>query len=57
MDWIERLFGISPDGGDGTAETMIFAAVIIILAAILAARRSAVRAYVRQLFGGGPHQA
>ena len=34
MDFIERLFGISPDGGDGTAELMIFVAVVVVLAAI-----------------------
>jgi hypothetical protein len=50
MDWIEKLFGVSPDGGDGSAELMILAAVVIVLAGLLAARVPAVRAYVRQLF-------
>lgn len=27
MDWIERLFGISPDGGNGVTEAVILAAV------------------------------
>jgi hypothetical protein len=54
MDWLEKLFGVSPDGGDGSAEIMILAAVVIVLAGILAARMPAVRTYVRQLFGSGP---
>jgi hypothetical protein len=35
MDFIERIFGIVPDGGDGTTETMFviaFAAVAVALA-------------------------
>ena len=54
MDWLEKLFGVSPDGGDGSAEIMILAAVVIVLAGILAARMPAVRTYVRQFFGHGP---
>jgi hypothetical protein len=53
MDWIERLFGISPDGGDGSAEVMIFAAIAIVLAGILAARVPSVRSYLRQWLPGG----
>jgi hypothetical protein len=30
MDFIERLFGISPDGGDGSTELMFFAVFIIV---------------------------
>jgi hypothetical protein len=35
MDFIERIFGISPDGGDGSAEVLYFvgAAIVIILVA------------------------
>ncbi|MFL5132971.1 MAG: hypothetical protein ACJ8C6_00270 [Microvirga sp.] len=35
MDFIERIFGIAPDGGDGTTEAMFviaFAAVAVALA-------------------------
>jgi hypothetical protein len=28
MEFIERLFGISPDGGDGSIEMIVFGAVI-----------------------------
>ena len=34
MDFIERFFGISPDGGDGSTELMIFVAVVVVIAAI-----------------------
>lgn len=53
MDFIERLFGISPDGGDGSAELMIFAAVAIVLAGVLATRVPSVRNFLHQWFAGG----
>jgi len=28
MDFIERIFGISPDGGDGTTETLYLMVVV-----------------------------
>jgi hypothetical protein len=37
MDFIERLFGISPDGGDGSTELMITG--VVVLLAVLAAWR------------------
>jgi hypothetical protein len=30
MDFIERIFGISPDGGDGSIETMILGVLLVI---------------------------
>jgi hypothetical protein len=57
MDWIERLFGISPDGGDGSAEIMIFAAVAIVLAGVLAARVPSVRNRLRQWLPGGANRS
>ena len=30
MDFIERMFGISPDGGDGSTELMILAVFVLI---------------------------
>jgi hypothetical protein len=36
MDWIERLFGISPDGGDGSTEMLYLAAMAAIAGLILA---------------------
>ena len=32
MDWVERLFGLSPDGGNGSFEAMISIAVALVLA-------------------------
>jgi hypothetical protein len=37
MDFIEKMFGISPDGGDGSTELMIIA--VFVLIAVLAAWR------------------
>jgi hypothetical protein len=34
MDWIERMFGISPDGGDGSTEMLYLVAVVAIVALI-----------------------
>jgi hypothetical protein len=33
MDFIERIFGISPDGGDGSTELTLLTVVILIAAA------------------------
>ena len=30
MDWIEQLFGLNPDGGDGSIETAIVVAVVVV---------------------------
>jgi hypothetical protein len=29
VDWIERVFGVSPDGGSGVTEALLLAAVLI----------------------------
>ncbi len=40
MDWIERLTGLEPDGGNGLLELAILLAVVVLLwAAFLAVRR------------------
>ena len=31
MDFIERLFGLSPDNGDGSTELFYFAAMLIVV--------------------------
>jgi hypothetical protein len=38
MNFIERLFGVSPDGGDGSSELIYLAAIAIILTALAYAR-------------------
>jgi hypothetical protein len=34
MDWIEQLFGLSPDGGDGSTELMWLLAFVVVIIAI-----------------------
>jgi hypothetical protein len=36
MDFIEQLFGLSPDGGDGTFELSLMVAAILIAALVFA---------------------
>ena len=50
MDWIEQLFGFSPDGGDGSAEVLIVLACCIALAGVIAWRVPALRDGARRLF-------
>ncbi|HEY1986690.1 MAG TPA: hypothetical protein VGG85_14840 [Terracidiphilus sp.] len=33
MDFIERVFGVSPDGGNGSVESMYLAALLVLLLA------------------------
>jgi hypothetical protein len=51
MDWIEQLFGFSPDGGDGTTEAMIVLAACAVVAIVIYKRVPKVNAYVRNLLG------
>jgi hypothetical protein len=39
MDFIERLFGISPDGGSGALELMLLAVPLLILASLASYKR------------------
>ena len=43
MDFIERLFGFSPDGGSGLLELSLFAVPLIGLYLVLKARRMGTR--------------
>ena len=47
MDWIERIFGVSPDGGDGTTEASVVVGAIAIVALMIGASRR-FRAYARR---------
>jgi hypothetical protein len=42
MDFIERIFGISPDGGNGATEALIFMGITLVIV-FLAWRRRAAR--------------
>jgi hypothetical protein len=46
MDFIERWFGISPDGGDGTTEALYVLAVIAVL--VVAFARPLIRRLARK---------
>ena len=39
MDFIERIFGIAPDGGSGSLELLLFVVPVLGAAAALAVRR------------------
>jgi hypothetical protein len=47
MDFIERLFGVAPDGGNGSTEAVILAAIAFV-AAILVLRGRTIRSIVRK---------
>lgn len=38
MDFIERIFGISPDGGDGSTEVLLVTAVLAVIVAVAVTR-------------------
>lgn len=43
MNWLETVFGLSPDGGNGTTEMLIAVGIALALAMILARRAHLVR--------------
>jgi hypothetical protein len=45
MDWVERLFGISPDNGNGSFEVLIFVIVVLLLLVVSTQRRRFRRRY------------
>ena len=51
MDWLEKMFGLNLDGGDGSAEAMIVLACVVVAGAVIAARFPLLSERVRALFG------
>ncbi len=47
-DWIEGLFGFDPDGGNGTVEWLIVAALAVVTIAVAALARRDLRVLRRQ---------
>ncbi|CAN5407189.1 hypothetical protein BH10PSE7_BH10PSE7_34170 [soil metagenome] len=39
MDFIEKIFGVSPDGGSGSLEFALFVVPVVILAMVIIWRR------------------
>jgi hypothetical protein len=39
MDFVERIFGISPDSGNGTFELMLFAVPVVMVGLVFIVRR------------------
>ena len=50
MDWIEKIFGMSPDNGDGSTEIMIVTVGCLVVAAIILAMPK-FRAQLSRRFG------
>jgi hypothetical protein len=55
MDWIERWFGISPDGGDGSTELTFLLVGGAAVAVLFAACSPSIRAALRRLFASVFH--
>ena len=47
MDFIERIFGVSPDGGTGATEAAIIAALLF--AGLLLASRAKIRMFIARM--------
>ncbi|SDR57052.1 hypothetical protein SAMN05444161_6437 [Rhizobiales bacterium GAS191] len=48
MDFIESLFGIAPDGGDGSLETLLIGAIVVV-AVMFAFRRRIIAGLSRRM--------
>jgi hypothetical protein len=48
MDFLETLFGIAPDGGDGSFELLLF---VVPIAGVLLLRRRPILRWLRRLRG------
>ena len=48
MDWLEQLFGLNPDGGDGSVERLLVGAVIIAAVMVISLGVPGVRESLRR---------
>lgn len=59
MDWIERVFGFSPDNGDGSTETFLLMVGVSVAIGIVTWRnkkaRAGLRAFLSRYFSRGGH--
>jgi hypothetical protein len=51
MDWIERWFGLNPDGGDGSSETLLLVALVVVSVPVVVRLNSKLRRRVASLLG------
>jgi hypothetical protein len=51
MDWIEKIFSISPDNGDGSTEAMIVTISCIIASVVMVAAVPKLRAQAQRYMG------
>jgi hypothetical protein len=51
MDWIERIFGIAPDNGDGTLELLLTLSAVAAVAIAALAAHPRTRAAIMRFFG------
>jgi hypothetical protein len=55
MDWIERIFGFAPDGGDGSVEFFVVVVATLGAAAVVACHpraRRAIRSFAERVKAG-----
>jgi hypothetical protein len=57
MDWIEHLFGLAPDGGDGSLERLIAVVAVLVIVGLTATLwwgQPLLRALSRRVRGEAP---
>jgi hypothetical protein len=50
MDWLEQLFGLNPDGGDGSMEALITAAAVLVVVTVVTVGVPRLRARAADVF-------
>lgn len=52
MDWIERWFGLNPDGGDGSVEWLLVGGLVAVGLALLSGTHRGVREALGRILAG-----